>query len=421
VTDLRGLKEDIDSLQFPTPPVHDVIELARRSRNRRVRKRVAAAAALLALVVVTTTAIVNPLAKSPGTSRSASGSYLGTASAAFVSRDGLVYVADQANDSLLGLDPTGSPPFEPLSTIPLPFTPGVVAISPNGAMAYVAPLAPEFEGGSNTLYEVNLATHHVVGTIVDHSQSLGSITIAPNGRTAYAWGDDIVPIDLQSGHIRAPMAVANGNYTDFEIAPNGRTAVATTNGPSPAVQEINLMTDTVTRTVSIAHLGLHGTPVRWSPEAVAFSPTGANAYITAEHETGNGTTARLLSMSVDTGKMESSVNLGPALVGNVVIDPNSEKAFVFLQAHLSGAYSYTGAFTVVPVDLSSNEVLPGIVVGHTQGLGLLSFAKASELFAVDTQWNVTGIDETTDRIRSISTIPVPSLRGPSLQPIASGG
>jgi hypothetical protein len=45
----------------------------------------------------------------------------------------------------------------------------------------------------------------------------------------------------------------------------------------------------------------------------------------------------------------------------------------------------------------------------------------SVLFAFDTHWLVTAIDERTDRVGSVSTIPVPSLLAATLQPIAFGG
>jgi hypothetical protein len=416
VTDLRELKRDIDDLHFPTPPVRDIIERARRHR-RQGKRRVATSVVLGALVIAVTIVIVVGSA-GPETRRAGTEFYRGTATAGFVSPDGLLYVADQGNNSLVELDPAGRPTFAVLPSVPLPFTPGVVAISPNGSMAYVAPLVPEFEGGSNTLFEVDLTTGRIVRAIVDHAQPLGSITLAPNGTTAYAWGNDIVPIDLRTGHIGAPIAHVDGQYTDFEIAPGGRTAVATSEGPAPGYQEVNLADGKVTRTVTTASLGLREMPGRWTPEAVAFSATGTSALLTVENDSGERSTTGLLQVSVSTGRFESGINLGPGLAGNVVVAPGG-KAFVFIQTPGRGGAS--GRFTVVPVVLMTDTALPSIVIGDATGLGVLQWTGHSTLLAVDTGWRITTVDETTDRIRSVSTVAVPSLRGPSLQPIAFGG
>ena len=337
MTDLRDLKVEIDNMQFPAPPVREIVERARRHR-RRVQRRVTGSTVLLVLGVVAAVVIVDTSGKAPGPFRIAAGPYRGTSAAAFISRDGLVYVADQGDNSLLALDPVGDPAFTPVSSIPLSFTPGVVAVAPNSATAYVAPLVPEFEGGSNILYEVNLTTQRVVRTIIDHSQPLGSVTIAPNGRTAYAWDDAIVPIDLPSGRIRAPIAHENGEYTDFEISPDGRRALATSAGPTPNYQEIDLATGTIIRTVSTADLTLHETPGRWTPGAVTFSSAGTTAFVTLQNETGDRSTVGLLRVSMRTGRIESSVDLGRGLVGNAVIAPSDNRAFVLVQTPAEGVY-----------------------------------------------------------------------------------
>ena len=415
--DLSELKLEIAELDFVPPPLDAIIELGRRSRKRRAVKR-ASATVLAALVLAGVLVVVNRPGK---TGNAAPGAipYVGTASAAFVTRDGYVYVADQGNNSLVKLNPESKPPFEPVSSIPLPFTPGVVAISADGVMAYVAPLVPEFGGGSNTLFEIDLVSHRIVRKIVDHSQPLGRITIGPDGTTAYAWGADIVPIDLATGQVQAPIAISTGEYTDFEIAPDGKVALATSDGPSPNLQEIDLATGTVIWTVSTKDLRIRDVSGLWSPEDVAFSPDGATGHVVVEQELADATRSGLLNVSVKSGRIGSGIVLGKGGAGNVVISPNGERAFVLVQVDVPHLYS--GVFTVVPVDLTTNKLLPTLVVGDTQGLGLLQVSMRASLFAVDTRWKVTGIDERTDQIGATSTIPVPSLLAATLQPIAFGG
>ncbi|MGD0391751.1 MAG: hypothetical protein ABSC41_03845, partial [Acidimicrobiales bacterium] len=63
--------------------------------------------------------------------------------------------------------------------------------------------------GSNSILELNPSTKPAfepVGKVVDRKQPLGSLAIAPDGKMAYAWGDDIVPIDLLTGRILSPIS-----------------------------------------------------------------------------------------------------------------------------------------------------------------------------------------------------------------------
>jgi len=415
---LRDLRHDIYNMAFLAPPLHEIVERAKQGQRRAVRRRLSVAALLVAVVAGSIVVVNRLTTRGPELTAPGSQRYVGTATAAFVSKSGLMYVADQGNNSLLVLDPSSEPAFEPVATIPLSFTPGVVAVSPNGAEAYVSPLVPEFAGGSNTLYEVDLSTQRVVRTIVDHSQPLGSIAIAPNGKMAYAWGDDIVPIDLSTGRILKPISRMQFDYTDFEISPNGRTAIATSEGASPNYQLINLVNSTITKTVSIGDIQIRHTKGLWSPQTVAFSPDGTSAYIGLQQEAGSSS-AWLLKVSAKTGQLESGVELGQGGIGEIVVSSDGSRAFALVQRDAKGVYS--GVLTIAPVETGTVEALREIVVGDVQGLGLLQFGTAHTLYALDTQWRLARIDERSDRVVSNSTIPVPSLLATTLQPISFRG
>jgi len=418
MTDLSDLVDEISGLRLTAPPLEDIIRRAARGKRLRTERRLTVAVIVLGLVISVAVLLVGRLTKEHQALQGAT-PYSGSASAAFVTRGGRVYVADQGNNSLLELNPTATPPFEPVSTTPLPFTPGVVAISPDDSTAYVSPLVPEFAGGSDSLYEISLATGHVLRRIVDPLQPLGNVTIAPKGATAYAWGDDIVPINLSSGRIGPPIAHSTGEYTDFEIAPDGTTALASSDGPSPNFQVIDLTTGKPTRTVSTAHLGVGGLTGFWSPEAVAYSPNGATAYVVIEQDAFGKTRVGLLKVSDRTGSVLSAVGLGSGEAGNVVVAPNGERAFVATQIDIPHVPS--GAFDVVPVDLATMKPLRKITLGHVQDLGLLAIPGHLTLYAFDTEWRVAEVNETTDAIVAATPIPVPSLLAATLQPIAFVG
>jgi hypothetical protein len=82
---------------------------------------------------------------------------------------------------------------------------------------------------------------------------------------------------------------------------------------------------------------------------------------------------------------------------------------------------YSGAFTVESIGLVGDRHVHKIVIGDTQGLGLLELADKHKLYGIDTKWKVTTINERTDRIVAISPIPVPSLYAATLQPISFPG
>jgi hypothetical protein len=103
VTDLRDLKQDIDNLGFATPPLHEIVDRARRGQRRRLRRRVSATTVLVAAVVLCSIVIVSrPGTREHEITGPGSQRYMGTATAAFVSKSGLVYVADQGNNFFVG-------------------------------------------------------------------------------------------------------------------------------------------------------------------------------------------------------------------------------------------------------------------------------------------------------------------------------
>ena len=174
----------------------------------------------------------------------------------------------------------------------------------------------------------------------------------------------------------------------------------------------------MTRSVSTKNLHLAGATGFWSPQSVAFSPDGGTAYVSAQQER-NGSHACLLTVSLRSGRIEVSTDLGNGGVGNVVITSSGTKAFVLVQVPVANVYS--GAFTVESVDLVGDRPSRKIVIGDMHGLGLLQLAGKHKLYGIDTKWTVATINERTDRIVASSPIPAPSLYAATLQPIAFPG
>jgi hypothetical protein len=142
------------------------------------------------------------------------------------------------------------------------------------------------------------------------------------------------------------------------------------------------------------------------------------AYVGLQQETG-GPSAWVLKVSVETGGIESGVELGQGGIGDIVVTANGTKAFALVQVDVQGMYS--GVFTVVPLTTRTLGLRPPIVVGDVQGLGLLQLGDNHTLYAVDTAWRLAKVDERTDRVDARFKIPVPSLLAATLQPLSFRG
>jgi DNA-binding beta-propeller fold protein YncE len=101
-----------------------------------------------------------------------------------------------------------------------------IAIAPNGKTAYVP------DSSSSTIDVVNLVTESVEAPITGIADP-HEIAIAPNGQRAYvsaggiSFPPSVVPIDLSTGRILAPIALESHGFGDvagsMAVSPDGRT------------------------------------------------------------------------------------------------------------------------------------------------------------------------------------------------------
>ncbi|MEY9857096.1 YVTN family beta-propeller protein [Catenulispora sp. GAS73] len=141
--------------------------------------------------------------------------------------------------------------------------PSGIAISPDGSTAYVT------NGGGNTVSVINTATNTVTANYAVGSNP-GGIAVAPGGSDVYVanQGDDTVSVLNFAAGTKSTIAVGK-SPTSVAITPDGSTAyVANSLGNSVSV--IDTATGTVTRTISITAAG--------SPYGITISADGSTAY-----------------------------------------------------------------------------------------------------------------------------------------------
>src|SRR6267154_572708 len=167
-----------------------------------------------------------------------------------------------------------------VAVIPVDFSPFGVAITPNGAFAYVTntgiicDLCPVSQPPSVSV--IDTATYKVVATIPVGLYPAG-VAISPNGAFAYVANfnsNSVSVINTATNTVAASVAVGCGP-TSVAITPNGTLAYVT-NSCDSTVSVINTATNTVVATVAVGS----------QPQNIAITPDGSFAY-TSNFLTGN--------------------------------------------------------------------------------------------------------------------------------------
>jgi DNA-binding beta-propeller fold protein YncE len=398
----------------------------RASRLRRARIVRSTTAGLVALAAIAASAVLvfggtgarhgGPVTATPR------GPYLGTATVAFASPSGVIYLVDQSAPAIVGVDPASRPPFARTVTIPLPFTPGVLAVTPDGTRAIVAPDVVG-QGGSGLLYEVDLSTHRIIRRFVDAPDALfGNIVLAPNGRTAYAWADNITPVDLDSGALDAPIVV-NAQINDFVLSPSGQQGTVAAQGPGgDRISQVDLSTGKVIRIITTSGMAVGGQRGRWIPEYVAYGPQGSVVYVALQRqEAHDGEQTGVVAIDQANGRVVRSLLL-PGAPAGMVVSPDGRLLSLLQSSDQPGAYS--GVLSVTEIGLDGRAPGSSLVVRSTVALGdrqsdvLMESPTGTALFVVTDNWSVITVDTRTNRVGPAIRLPGQSLLPTTLQPVS---
>jgi DNA-binding beta-propeller fold protein YncE len=198
-----------------------------------------------------------------------------------------------------------------------------IAIAPNGKTAYVP------DSSSSTIDVVNLITDSVEAPITGIADP-HQIVISSNGQRAYVSAGGItvrpsvVPIDLSTGRILAPIALEAHGFGDVPgsivVSPNGRTVYVTF---APTVSGAQVSVLSTVRNKVIARLGYFSLPI-----GIALASSTHTLYVlnTAPSEIiGNGGGIvegnALVPIDLDRGRIEKPISV-PATPRSVGIAPS---------------------------------------------------------------------------------------------------
>jgi YVTN family beta-propeller protein len=144
-----------------------------------------------------------------------------------------------------------------------PNSPVAIAITPNGATAYVV------NRDSNTVTPISTATN-TAGAAIPVGQQPLAIAITPNGATAYvvnSTSNTVTPISTATKTPGTPIPVGNSPNA-IAITPNGKS-VYVTNFDSDTVTPINIANNTAGTAITVGA----------APRAIAITPAGKTAYV----------------------------------------------------------------------------------------------------------------------------------------------
>ena len=227
------------------------------------------------------------------------------------------YVAQNASNSTWVINTMTD---KPVAVIPVQFSPLGVAITPDGKFAYVTntgvicTLCSFSQPPSVSV--IDTATYNVVATIAV-GQYPAAVAITPNGAFAYVANfnsNNVSVIDTATRTVTSTVAVGT-NPLDVAITPNGASAYVT-NYTSRNVSVINTATNTVAASIVVGD-PLNGTPA----SGVAITPNGAFAYVT----TPGSNSVSVIDTATNTVVARVTVGCGPTAVA---ITPDGGSAYV---------------------------------------------------------------------------------------------
>jgi YVTN family beta-propeller protein len=205
--------------------------------------------------------------------------------------------------------------------IPVAGIPGSITMAPDGKVAYAVSLT------SDTVTRINTATD-TAGKPIQLGSSPYAVAFTPDSKTAYvADGLSVVPITTATGISGAPIPVTAAQA--IAMTPDGKT-VYVTGGYYGTVTPISTAADTA------------GAPIRVGrdPRDIAITPDGKTAYVTSDAP---GVVTPISTAANTAGK---PVRAGGNHPDAIVFTPDSRTAYV-----IGGG---SGAGTVTPITTATN-------------------------------------------------------------------
>ncbi|KUI41237.1 hypothetical protein AU197_01485 [Mycobacterium sp. IS-1590] len=278
-----------------------------------------------------------------------------------------------------------------LATIPVGLTPGWIAISADGARAYV------LNNTSDTISVIDTATNSVTATIAvaDDPAYLMHAVVHPDGDRLYVSRLGVVSVvDVTAKVVVAEIPVGN-SWMRLAINPDGTTVYAAGGDTdTDTVTVIDTSTNTVTGTIDTDQ----------DPYWPAVTPDGARLYVSHIHA---GT---ILVIDTTTNAVVDSITVG-GQPGAIVLSPDGGRIFASILTSWANGLK---AEAVKVIDTASGNVAATVTIpgDFWPPAGMAVDSDGSRVFvasaAADWSGVVSVIDTTTNTL--IDTIDV---HGPS--------
>ena len=219
-----------------------------------------------------------------------------------------------------------------IATVAVGASPNAVAVTPDGARAYVA------DSSANTVSVIDTGTNTVVATVpVGTTPS----SVAIGGSRAYvpnSGANTVSVIDTGTNTVVATILVGTAP-AEVSLTPDGSRAYVR-NSSSSDVSVIDTATNGVIATV----------PVGSTPKSVAFKPDGSRAYVANQ----GSNTVSVIDNSLALPAVLATVAVGSTPTA-IALMPDGSRAYV----------SNAGSNTVSVLDTATNTVTATVSVGTT--------------------------------------------------------
>lgn len=264
----------------------------------------------------------------------------------------------------------------PGSAIGVGTYPDAIAITPDGARAYVTNYA------SNSVTPIDLATGKVLAPIaLGANAGPAGIAIAPSGATAYVTdaggagtlGDTVTPIDLLTGKTLPAIAVGPGPE-GIAITPNGARAYVADAGAFVAGQTGSIGS-TVTPVDLTTDKALAPIPVGNAPAAIAITPNGSTALVA------NVNSGSVSPIDIATDRAGSPISVVGGPVGIAISATQPSTAYVAV-----GVSNVSATGSLTPIDLTTDTAGTPIAVGkNPQSIAITPDGSTAWVVCYDSQ------------------------------------
>jgi YVTN family beta-propeller protein len=230
-----------------------------------------------------------------------------------------------------------------VATVPLGPSPFDVAITPDGAFAYVTAQSQT----QNTVAVISTATNAVVTTIDLGPGSARRLAITPDGAFAYVtvdFQDTVAVISTATNAVVAtvPIDSPGGGPSSLAITPDGAFVYVGINGGPGGVAVIATETNSVAATINVGSVG-----------AVAITPDGAEAYVGKE----GSVVVIATATNTEVARVPAEINVR----GIAITHPDGAFAYVAQSDGMRGTVAVISTATHTVVDVINAGPLPGAV------------------------------------------------------------